>query len=65
PWLAGPLRPTFRGKSVAVGQFAGLSLALARVVPSPASDAVAAITLAALVWSFGVDVRRLWRGDGG
>ncbi len=65
PWLAGPLRPTFRGKSVAVGQFAGLSMALARVVPSPASDAVAAITLAALVWSFGVDVRRLWRGDGG
>ncbi|MFA5911257.1 MAG: CDP-alcohol phosphatidyltransferase family protein [Vicinamibacterales bacterium] len=64
PWLAGPLRPTFRGKSVAVGQFAGLSMALARVVPAPTSDVIAAMTLAALVWSFGIDVRRLWRGEG-
>lgn len=64
PWLAGPLQPTFRGKSVAVGQFAGLSMALARVVPAPASHVVAAITLAALVWSFGIDVRRLWQGEG-
>jgi phosphatidylglycerophosphate synthase len=59
PWMAGPLRPTLRGKSVAVGQFAGLGLALAPVVSSPASAAVAAITLAALVWSFGIDVMRL------
>lgn len=64
PWLAGPLRPTVRGKSVAVGQFAGLSLALAPVVPVPASGVIAAITLATLVWSFGVDVRRLWRHEG-
>ena len=65
PWLAGPLQPTFRGKVVAVAQFAGLSLALAPIVLAPASDIVAAITLAALVWSFAIDVRRLWRGDGG
>lgn len=64
-WLAGPLQPTFRGKAVAVGQLAGLSLALAPIVPAPASAIVAAITLAALVWSFAIDVRRLWRGDGG
>lgn len=64
PWLAGPLRPTVRGKSVAVGQFAGLSLVLAPVVPLPASGVIAAITLATLVWSFGVDVRRLWRHEG-
>ena len=61
PWLAGPLRPTLRGKSVAVGQFAGLGLALSPVVPAPASAIVAAITLAVLVWSFGIDVRRLRR----
>lgn len=64
PWLAGPLRPTLRGKSVAVGQFAGLGLALAPAVPVPASAVVAAITLIALVWSFGIDVMRLWRGGG-
>ncbi len=64
PWLAGPLRPTLRGKSVAVGQFAGLSLALSPVVPAPASVIVAAITLAVLVWSFGIDVMRLRRGEG-
>ncbi len=64
PWLASPLRPTLRGRSIAVGQFAGLGLALAPVVPAPASAVVAAITSAALVWSFGIDVRRLWRGEG-
>ena len=61
PWLAGPLRPTLRGKSVAVGQFAGLGLALSPVVPAPASVIVAGTTLAVLVWSFGIDVRRLRR----
>jgi len=64
PWMAGPLRPTVRGKSVAVGQFAGLGLALAPVVPTPASAIVAAITLATLVWSFAIDVMRLSRGEG-
>jgi len=59
PWMAGPLPPTLRGKSVAVGQFAGLGLALAPIVSPPVSAIVAAITLAALVWSFGIDVMRL------
>ena len=64
PWMNGPLKPTLRGKSVAVGQFAGLGLAMAPIVPVAVSAAVAAITLAALVWSFGIDVMRLWRREG-
>ena len=61
PWLAGPLPPTRRGRTVAVGQMLGLSVALAPVVPSPASVAAAAMTLVALVWSFSIDVMRLSR----
>lgn len=64
PWMAGPLRPTLRGKTVAVVQFLGLSLALAPVVTRPASDFVAAVTLAALTWSFMIDVGRLRRAEG-
>jgi phosphatidylglycerophosphate synthase len=61
PWLAAPLRPTRRGRTVAVGQLLGLSVALAPPVPVPASDAVAAVTLAALTWSFAIDVAWLAR----
>ena len=32
PWMAAPLRSTMRGKSVAIGQFVGLSVALLPVV---------------------------------
>ena len=62
PWMAGPLRSTIRGKSVAIGQFVGLGVALLPVVPVPISDIVAAITLATLVWSFAVDIA--WLKDG-
>ena len=61
PWLAGPLRPTRRGRTVAVGQLFGLSVALAPSVPAPLSAFAAAITLAALGWSFAIDVRWLSR----
>jgi len=61
PWMAGRLTPTLRGKTVAVMQLAGLGLALTPVVTPPASTLVAALTLAALAWSFAVDVGRLWR----
>ena len=61
PWLRAPLRPTLRGRTVAVGQLFGLSVALAPITPVPASEVVAAMTLAALVWSFAIDVTRLWR----
>ncbi len=58
PWLARPLRSTWRGKAVAVGQLVGLGVALAPVVPAPPSAIAAAGALAALAWSFGIDV--LW-----
>lgn len=61
PWMAGPLRSTLRGKSVAVAQLAGLGAALLPVVLTPFSNVVAAITLALLVWSFAIDVAWLKR----
>ena len=61
PWLARPLRSTRRGKAVAVGQLLGLSLALAPIVPVPPSAIVAASALAALAWSFAIDIRWLSR----
>lgn len=64
PWMAGPLRPTLRGKTAAVVQVVGLSLALAPAVPTPISGMIAALTLAVLMWSFAMDVRRLWRKEG-
>jgi phosphatidylglycerophosphate synthase len=63
PWLAAPLTPTTRGKTVAVLVFLGLALALAPSTPRPTSTAIAAVTLATLAWSFAVDVRRLQRGS--
>jgi len=61
PWMAGRLTPTVRGKTVAVIQFLGLSVALMPFVLPPASVVVAALTMGALTWSFAVDVGRLWR----
>jgi phosphatidylglycerophosphate synthase len=61
PWLAKPLRATRRGRTVAVIQLFGLSVALAPIVSPPASDVAALISLAALVWSFGIDVAWLSR----
>jgi hypothetical protein len=46
---------------VAVGQLLGLSVALAPVVPAPTSAVAAAMTLAALAWSFAIDVMWLSR----
>jgi phosphatidylglycerophosphate synthase len=63
PWMARPLEPTRRGKTIAACHMLGLTIALAPVVSStPAAMAVGATT-AALVWSFVVDVRRLWRRE--
>ena len=62
PWMARPLPPTHRGKTIAVCHMVGLTVALAPFVPMPLSALAVASTLAALSWSFAVDVRRLWRG---
>ena len=61
PWMARPLRSTLRGKAVAVGQIAGLAVALVPSVQPPLSALIALATLATLVWSFALDVAWLWR----
>lgn len=60
PWLAAPLTPTRRGRVVAVTQM--VTLAVILVVPRPLARAATATALALLVWSFALDVRRLWMG---
>src|SRR3954465_10537106 len=59
PWLNGPLTPTRRGKTVAVVQM--VTLAISLVMPRSASSTAAATALTLLVWSFAIDVGRLWR----
>lgn len=61
PRLGRPLRSTMRGKTVAALQFVGLAVALGPIVHVPVSTAVAAVTLAALTWSFALDVAWLAR----
>ncbi len=63
PWMTRPLRPTRRGKTIAICHMVGLCVALAPFVPAPLSGIAAAATLAALAWSFAVDVHRLWREE--
>ena len=63
PWLAAPLRVTRRGRIVAIAQVAGLGVALAPPVPPDVSAVVAAAMLAALAWSFAVDIAWLWRQE--
>ena len=61
PWIDRPLEPTFRAKLVCIVQIAALIVAVAPVVPAPVSGIVAALGLAALAYSFAVDLGRLWR----
>jgi phosphatidylglycerophosphate synthase len=61
PWMAGRLTPTRRARVVAVMQIVGLTSALLPMVAHPISAIVAAATLAALTWSFAIDVGRLRR----
>ena len=61
PWMARPLRPTRRAKTISVCHMVGLGVALAPVIPAPLSAVAVAATVAALAWSFALDVRRLWR----
>lgn len=59
PWLGGPLTPTWRGKAIAVIQM--VTLAIVLVLPPTIASSAAAAALALLVWSFAVDIARLWR----
>ncbi len=56
PWLAGPLPPSFRRKAVCVVQGAALTLLASPFVEGAAATVLAAAALAALAWSFAVDI---------
>jgi phosphatidylglycerophosphate synthase len=58
PWLGAALPPSRRRQAVCVVQIVSLLGALAPIVVLPWSAALALVGLAALVWSFAVDV--LW-----
>ena len=61
PWMNGPLAPTQRGRVICIVQLGGLMLAILPAVEWPASAVIAGMALAALTYSFAVDVGRLWR----
>ncbi|MEP7307514.1 MAG: CDP-alcohol phosphatidyltransferase family protein [Acidobacteriota bacterium] len=61
PWLARPLPPSRRRQLVCVVQIGGLNLAIIPAIHAPVSVPVAAVALAALVYSFTIDVVWLWR----
>ena len=61
PWLRAALPPCLSRKTVAAVQGIALVVAGADVLPQLANVAVAALALASLCWSFGRDVRWLWR----
>ncbi|MEU5882538.1 CDP-alcohol phosphatidyltransferase family protein [Spirillospora sp. NPDC047279] len=60
PWLCASLPPSLARKTVAALQGVALVAAGAGVLPQAAAAALAAVALAALVWSFGRDVAWLW-----
>jgi phosphatidylglycerophosphate synthase len=61
PWLRGTLPPRFSRKAVAAGQGIALVVAASGVLPGVLTGAVVASALISLLWSFGRDVRWLWR----
>ncbi len=61
PALGRPLSESFRRKAVCVVQGVALLVALGPIIPSPMASLVCAAALAALTWSFAVDVRWLLR----
>jgi len=61
PWLQEPLQPSRRRQMVCVVQVVALIAALLPVLGSTAARAIAAAGLAALAWSFLVDILWLWR----
>lgn len=61
PWMNAPLPSSFRRKTVCVVQIVGLILAVSPIVSVPLSVVIGLLTLASLIWSFGVDVAWLWQ----
>jgi phosphatidylglycerophosphate synthase len=64
PWMAAELRPTLRGRVITIVHMTTVSVALAPFVPVSISVIATALSTVALIWSFGVDIGRLWRGEG-
>lgn len=62
PWLKTDLAPRFSRKVVCVVQIAVIIVIAVPVTGRPLTDVLALFTLLALVWSFGLDIRALWRG---
>lgn len=62
PWMRGRLTPTLRGKTVAVWQMVTLIVSIGPIVPVWLSTTGCAVSLTLLVWSFAIDVGRLWDG---
>ena len=61
PWMREPLLPSVRRKAICVVQTVGLILTILPPIVPPASEWLAAVSLAALVYSFLVDTLWLWR----
>jgi phosphatidylglycerophosphate synthase len=59
PWLRRPLPGSLRGKAICVFQVSGLLVVLLPSITPPASNLVAAVALAALWYSFAVDIQWL------
>ncbi|MGB3444872.1 MAG: CDP-alcohol phosphatidyltransferase family protein [Actinophytocola sp.] len=59
PWLSAPLPVRMSSKAVAAAQ--GIVLTVATVLPHTAALVLVAVALAALTWSFGHDIRWLYR----
>jgi phosphatidylglycerophosphate synthase len=63
PWLHTPLPPSRRRQTICVVQIVALTLAVVPVVPPAVSASLAAVALAALLYSFLVDTLWLWQRD--
>ncbi|HMJ86288.1 MAG TPA: CDP-alcohol phosphatidyltransferase family protein [Vicinamibacterales bacterium] len=61
PWMREPLFPSVRRKAICVVQTAGLILTILPPIVPPASEWLAVVSLAALVYSFLADTLWLWR----
>jgi phosphatidylglycerophosphate synthase len=61
PWLNAPLPPSFARKTVAAIQGIVLLLAGSGLLPGSVNLTVVLLALGSLLWSFGRDVRWLWR----